>query len=145
MDAQQLIRNVSKILADLDFFFTVGRTASGDVVWSLDLQPSEYSAVDIRININNAYLNIVSTIRAKDPITEPQLRTLMQINSRLALARVALAPPDVVPSDMLAVWADVALDKIFPDSVKNAIGAVVAGTIEARKVVPAAPVTELQD
>src|SRR5438445_13747580 len=120
-------RALTKILADLDLLFSLSSDENGELVWRLapfadDNDPEPLGIVLIlRENFLTAFY-LSPTVRTPK---EQELLKLMELNTRVAMAKVGIAREQGFP-DSLWAGAQLPAQAISLEMVQIAIGAVVA-------------------
>lgn len=131
---------ITTVLADLGYYFTFG--ASGvpgsdpGPAWRLTLTPPEDigdgPAIEIDLALQKPWV-IIAHLGAKT-VPEAAYLPLLQLNSVLVLARIA-----ITPEGQLVAWAQTYFNNLNTSAMQDAIGAVIAAVIEARKITAKTP------
>lgn len=134
-------RQVTKMLADADFLFSVTRGPEEKTIWTLPFNdPVNSAGPQLQVNLHILGATLVVWWYQDPPLSSQnlqpsQLLELLKANFRLAFAKIAL---NEVPN--IIVWAQVPLAMLGPEVLREAIGGVLIGVAEVRRIVtPASP------
>ncbi len=122
------VREVTKALADLDVFFSTGNDQNGTPTWAFGFTEGTDQIV-INLQIINGWISVYHKLGeafAGGSLPPEMMRQLLELNGRLAIAKVALSGSD------LGVIAQVTYNRLSPESLREAIAAVFAGAKEVR-------------
>ena len=138
MDETQKVRGreITKALADLDVLFSTGMDQNQNQIWTMnftaDGADQPYPVV---LQLQGDWIVIWHQIGgAVGDYPPTMLRELLELNGRLAIAKVALDA-----DGRLGVSAQVAFGRLSPQALNEAFGAVISGARELRerlKIIP---------
>lgn len=141
MDEEQKkqAREVTKTLADLDIFFTVGEV-HGVPTWTMlfaSQKPGE-SGIGVNIQVHGGWVVVFHQVGGEvsrdTHFPAAMLRQLLELNGQLAIAKVALDA-----QGYLGVVAQIAFSRLSPESLKEAVGAVMTGAQQIQSLLGIAP------
>lgn len=149
MDNEQQLerfRQVTKILADLDLLFSISSNPPDqDRLWDLLFSPDPHghpqSAVAIRLGFNGPWFVVLSATQLDERPNVDTLMQLFRINLMAPGAKVTVSEFDMdgTPAAQLIVSTEISESRVDTESVKEAIGAVVAATRKAYEVIGRTP------
>jgi hypothetical protein len=141
-EEKRRVRDVTKTLADLDVFFSKGE-AENVPTWVIPFTEGESGGGQLNVHVQLhqewlvIYHQIGGGISESQSFPSEMMKQLLELNGRLAIAKVALTEGNEV-----VVTAQIAFGRLSADSLKEAVGAVLAGARKVRELlgIPAAGV-----
>jgi hypothetical protein len=120
-----LARVVTKLLADLDLLFTVGKGPDG-IVWTLGFEHEETKEkVLVQLRFQENWLLVYNVIPAPEPLNLDIATELLNLNTQVPISKVGLQESNVV------IAAQLLASRLDAESLKEAMGAVAALAAQA--------------
>ena len=131
-------REVTKILADLDFYFTFGKNATGDPVWSLVPFAAEEipQGISVQLLLTDLWLFVYHQRELRRQPDKEKLAHLLRLNTRFSGAKVGFSVSDSGATDQLMVVSEISATRLNLEHFREAIAAVVGVSREVWKTVP---------
>jgi hypothetical protein len=131
-------REVTKILADLDFYFTFGKNAAGQPVWSLVPFAAEGIPLGISVQLwlSDLWLFVFHHRELKRQPDRETLVRLLRLNTVFSGAKIGFLVPKPGAPDQLAIAAELSATRLSLEHVREAIAAVVGVSREVWKMLP---------
>jgi hypothetical protein len=118
--ASSLARDVTKLLADLDFLFSVSRGPDG-MVWTLGFDEQETNEkILVQMRFQENWLLIYHVLPAPTSLNHDAAVKLLDLNARGPISKVGLQESNIV------IAAHLLASRLDAEWLKEAIGAVVA-------------------
>ena len=115
-----LSRVVTKLLADLDYLFTVGKGPDG-VVWTLGFEHDETKEkVLVQLLFQESWLLIYHVMPAPEPLDIDMAMEFLHLNTQVPISKVGLQESNIV------IAAQLLASRLDAESLKETMGAVVS-------------------
>ncbi len=124
------------MLADLDFFFEVGKDEDGDWFWSLapivEPEGDQADAVRVVLLLKDSWLAAFCIESLESSLNEEQLKAILLLNPRLSGAKIGLIEDE---DSSIGLWIghELFLDQANLERLKLAIGAIAFAVRELRR------------
>jgi hypothetical protein len=131
-------REVTKILADLDFYFTFGKNAAGQPVWSLVPFAAEGipPGISVQLWLTDLWLFVFHQRELRRQPDKETLLRLLRLNTAFSGAKIGFLVPEPGAPDQLTVAAELSATRLSLEYVREAIAAVVGVSREVWKTLP---------
>ncbi len=131
-------REVTKMLADLDVYFSYGKNATGEPVWSLVPFAVEEipEGISVQLLLTDLWLFVYHQRELKRQPDKESLFQLLRLNTRYSGAKIGFLVSDPAASDQLMVVSEISATRLNLEHVREALAAVVGVSREVWKMLP---------
>jgi hypothetical protein len=131
-------REVTKLLADLDVYFSYGKNDSGEPVWSLAPFEAEGipQGISVQLWLTDLWLFVFHQRELKRQPDKETLVRLLRLNTVFSGAKIGFLVPKPGAPDQLAIAAELSATRLSLEHLREAIAAVVGVSREVWKTVP---------
>jgi len=131
-------REVTKILADLDCYFSFSKNPQGSVWQLVPFEVPDQKPVPVNLLLTDLWLYVYHLAQLKRRPEAGILIDLLKLNGITSGAKVGWLPPPVISEPGgISVTAEIWTARLSIESLREAIGAVVYVSQEVRKIIPA--------
>jgi hypothetical protein len=136
--ATEKTREVTKLLADLDCYFSFSKNPQGGSVWQLvPFEVPDQKPVPVDLLLTDLWLYVYHLRQLNRRPEADILIDLLKLNGMTSGAKVGwLHSPVISEPGRISVTAEIWTARVSIESLREAIGAVVYVSQEVRKIIP---------